>query len=105
MMLGDYHFYAVDKEKNYKLAASMWKKGAEMGTRNFQEFSRIFPKMIVFFSGDDGSQYRLGLCYLNGDGVEEDAEAAVYWFERASDSGHSKAQYMSGFCYEVIFLS
>ena len=46
------------------------------------------------------AQYNLGLCYGNGQGVEEDYEKAVFWFEKAANQGYAEAQYFLGWCYE-----
>ena len=42
--------------------------------------------------GDVEAQYNLGLMYEFGDGVEEDFDQAVKWFEKAAERGHEGAQ-------------
>ena len=49
--------------------------------------------------GDAVSQYRLGLRYTNGRGVEQDYSAATRWLIRAADQGHMDAQYLAGVNY------
>lgn len=44
-------------------------------------------------SNDSESQYLLGCSYKLGTKIERDPVKARYWFERAADSGHAKAQY------------
>ena len=51
-------------------------------------------------AGDAKAQYRLGMSYLNGDGVPEDKEEAVYWFQLAAEQGHVIAQFNLGLMYE-----
>ncbi|MBQ8907244.1 MAG: sel1 repeat family protein [Clostridia bacterium] len=43
--------------------------------------------------------YNLGVCYEQGDGVEQDFEKAVYWYTQAAEKGYDKAQYNLGVCY------
>ena len=49
--------------------------------------------------GDPASQYRMGLRYTNGQGVEQDYAQAAAWFGRAAKSGHTEAQYLAGISY------
>jgi len=47
---------------------------------------------------DSKSAYQLGLCYLYGQGVEQDAKEAVKYFQLAADK-ETKAAYALGACY------
>lgn len=49
--------------------------------------------------GDVNSQYKLGVCYKDGDGVEKDYHEAVKWFTKAAESNHAKALRALGICY------
>jgi|GEM_PF-238308 len=49
--------------------------------------------------GDAEAQLNLGLCYYNGEGVEEDKEEAVIWFRKAAEQGEATAQLNLGVCY------
>lgn len=42
--------------------------------------------------GDAEAQYRLGLCFLKGDGVKRSPSQARYWFSRAAKQGHRTAE-------------
>jgi TPR repeat protein len=42
--------------------------------------------------GDALSQYKLGLCYGNGDGVGEDEAKAVYWLTKSAEQGNPDAK-------------
>ncbi len=46
----------------------------------------------------DAQRY-LGVCYGNGQGVEQDDAEAVKWFRKAAEQGAAKAQYDLGVCY------
>ncbi len=48
--------------------------------------------------GVDEGQYNLGVCYEQGDGVEQDFKKAVYWYKKAADAGHAKAQHNLALC-------
>jgi len=49
--------------------------------------------------GDAASERRLGLCYGNGNGVEQDYTNAFKWFLKAANQGDSMAQFNAGVCY------
>lgn len=37
--------------------------------------------------GDSGAQYKIGLCYLNGDGVDKDIPEGVKWVKKCANNG------------------
>lgn len=41
--------------------------------------------------GSDNAQYELGVRYLKGDGVEQDAKAGREWIEKSAKAGNAKA--------------
>lgn len=45
------------------------------------------------------SEFNLGECYYNGDGVEQDLTLAAKWYEKAAERGHKFAQNSIGKCY------
>jgi len=49
--------------------------------------------------GDVAAQYRLGRCYANGWGVEEDDVEAVVWYRRAAEQGCAQSQENLGWSY------
>ncbi len=49
--------------------------------------------------GDAEIQYKLAMCYYDGDGVKQDYEKAVDWFEKSANQGYAEAQRMLGVCY------
>ena len=46
------------------------------------------------------SQFRLGVCYAQGNGVPQDYSEAVRWYTIAAEQGNWKAQTNLGVCYE-----
>ena len=49
--------------------------------------------------GLDEAQNFLGVCFENGEGVEQDKAEAAKWFRKAADQGYAGAQYNLGHCY------
>jgi TPR repeat protein len=49
--------------------------------------------------GDVKAQYNLGLCYYNGESVQQDYADAVKWLRKAADQGEAAAQHFLGQCY------
>lgn len=48
--------------------------------------------------GDAQSQCSLGVCYINGQGVECDEPTGVMWYRRAAQQGDEWACYLLGLC-------
>lgn len=44
--------------------------------------------------------YNLGVCYENGNGVQQSYTEAVKWYSLAAEQGYAAAQYNLGVCYE-----
>ncbi|HTC20572.1 MAG TPA: tetratricopeptide repeat protein [bacterium] len=51
-------------------------------------------------AGSAEGQYRVGYCYLTGQGVRLDEELAVKWLHRAADQGDARSEFNLGNCYE-----
>jgi hypothetical protein len=68
-------------EGDYDTALGYFTKAAELGYAN--------------------AHCRLGILYLDGDGVEKDEEKSVYHFEKAAIGGHPGARFSLG-CHEGI---
>jgi TPR repeat protein len=49
--------------------------------------------------GDPQAQCYLGVCYQNGQGLEQNYQEAVQWFRRAADQNDPVAQCYLGVCY------
>jgi hypothetical protein len=49
--------------------------------------------------GDPGSQFNLGLLYLDGHGVPQSSAEAVSWFRRAAEQDYAPAQHNLGAMY------
>lgn len=51
-------------------------------------------------AGDPAAQYSLGRLYFAGQGVPQDAAAALGWYLLAAEQGHAAAQYQAGVWHE-----
>ena len=71
---------ALYDKKNYAAAVAKLRPAAEKGHKK--------------------AQYRMGVCYDKGRGVEEDNTKAFQWYAKAAAQGHAKAQYQLGRCYK-----
>ncbi|MGD2119866.1 MAG: SH3 domain-containing protein [Chromatiales bacterium] len=49
--------------------------------------------------GHADAQYNLGWLYANGNGLNVDVEAAVYWWQQAANNGYLDAQFSLGLAY------
>lgn len=67
----DYYYGRNGKPKDYEKAATNFRIAAE--------------------AGDAYSQYSLGFCYENGQGVEQSLEDAAKWYRKAADQGFKDA--------------
>ena len=61
------------------------------GPSDSEEAVRWFRKAARL--GVCGSMYMLGECLLNGDGTQQNADAALGWFAAAADLGHRGARH------------
>ena len=50
--------------------------------------------------GHSEAQFRLGLLYKNGDGVEKNSVEASRWYQKAAEQGFAKAQVNLGLMYQ-----
>ncbi len=55
--------------------------------------------LIEAYEGSMDAQFNLGVMFLEGKGVAQDRDQAVYWFEKAAGAGYVEAQYNLGHLY------
>lgn len=58
-----------------------------------------YEALIDATDGKPEAQMLLGQLYFNGEGVEKDLQAAMYWYEKAATQGFVDAQYRLGSLY------
>ena len=63
----------------YKLAADIW--------------------LMEAYEGSSDAQFNLGVIFLEGKGVAQDRNEAIFWFTRAAEAGHMEAQYNLGYLF------
>jgi TPR repeat protein len=84
---------AMDKGiQSYPWPDKSWNECRDPGGELALPSSRDTAKLAR--AAEDGlaqAQYELGLCYGEGDGIEQDYARCVYWYERAADQGHGAA--------------
>lgn len=57
-------------------------------------------KLIMQAKEDSSAQFKLGVKYYNGDGVEQNYEEAAKWFTKSAENGNQQAQYNLAVMYE-----
>lgn len=50
-------------------------------------------------AGDINAQYYLGMCFEDGDIVDQSLAKSLYWYEKAAEQGMADAQYATGRMY------
>lgn len=50
-------------------------------------------------AGDVSAQYSLGMMYATGEGVTQNYQQAVYWWQKAAERGNTAAQFDLGVMY------
>lgn len=58
-----------------------------------------YEALVDAADGKPEAQMLLGQLYFNGEGVEKDLKAAMYWYEKAASQGFVDAQYRLGSLY------
>ena len=66
----------------------------------FAQGTNISEYIKLAEQGDAEAQHNLGLCYINGYGVQQSYEEAAKWFRKAAEQGNASAQYDLGLCYD-----
>lgn len=69
------------------------------GYRRLVRALRIRANQRAAATGDPYAMYRVGLSYVNGQGVAQDYREARLWFEKAAASGHAGAMNYLGVLY------
>lgn len=71
-----------------------------------KEFRYNYSEAVKWYKlaaeqGHPGAMYRLGMCYFNGIGIEQNDFEAFRCFKVASRAGYPDAYYMAGVCIEA----
>lgn len=65
------------------------------------EASRYEKNIEAARKGDIAAQNAIGMCYYNGDGVEQDYKKAAEWFWKTAEQGNASGQYNMGYLYDT----
>jgi hypothetical protein len=69
--------------------------GDGVAAYSLQDYQKALAVWRPLANGGDGeAQFRIGLLYLDGRGVEADGGEAARWFQLAGGNGHARASYM-----------
>lgn len=52
-------------------------------------------------AGDTKAQFNLAVLYEKGEGVAQDSDKALAWYQKAAEAGNVNAQYNLGLAYET----
>ena len=61
---------------------------------DYQRAANIW--LIEAYEGSADAQFNLGVMYIEGRGMEQSRDEAIFWFTKAARSGHFEAQYNLG---------
>lgn len=64
------------------------------------EQTRFEKNIEAARQGDIAAQNAIGVCYYNGDGVEQDYKKAAEWFWKTAEKGNVTGQYNLGYMYD-----
>lgn len=74
--------------------------GDGVAAYSLQDYGKALSIWLALANaGDVQAQFRTGLLYLNGRGVDADSAEAAHWFQLAGGAGHAQASYMLGDMY------
>ncbi len=75
--------------------AMLNRTGSGYGDKGNQALARVWFDKAAQLGNADG-QYQLGLCYLNGSGINKDEALAVSWLRKAAEQQQAEAQNLLG---------
>ena len=83
--------------EEYYTMAEDYRNGTNGQTIDKEEAAKLYLKAAEM--GHLEAQYRIGKCYHDAEGIEQNYEEAVKWYRLAAEQGHSWAQNNLGSCY------
>ena len=76
-------------------SAEKYQRGVEaFANGEYETAANIW--LIEAYEGSTDAQFNLGVMYIEGKGVEQSRDEAVFWFTKAAQQGHREAQYNLG---------
>ncbi|MBE6528182.1 MAG: sel1 repeat family protein [Thermoplasmata archaeon] len=71
----------------------------EAGKKITEQYSEIARMKSLALEGDITSQYKLGVAYEHGIGVNKDDFEAAMWYKKAAEQNHASAMYQLAIMY------
>lgn len=91
--------YGKGLKQNLTAANARYAKAVELGDKeavSLKEKTEEIAKVWDLAYGDNrDAQYKLAVCYANGDGITKDEGIARQWLLKAADAGHVKSQLLA----------
>ncbi len=99
-ILGNAYLFGRGVEKNKEEAERLWKlaeqnrkaKPADLVTKSVLSQNLTGDTLAYAQAGDANRQYQMGRMYFYGDGMPQDSEQAVEWWQKAAAQGNYDAQ-------------
>jgi len=108
--LGNCYFYGNGTNQDFEKAINWFRKAdiprnvdvvlpkdAKSYSDKQQSIVNLFEPIM---EGFPKAQFKIGLCYYEGKGVERKYKEAIKWFNKAANQFNYKAQFYLGKCYE-----
>ncbi|MEA3372463.1 MAG: tetratricopeptide repeat protein [Campylobacterota bacterium] len=117
--LGRIYYLGLGKDQDIKQALNWFKKAArqrharayyylgkiiyDYNPHNDKNLSKVFQAYLDAATlGDPEAQYQLGYMYYRGIFIKGDMDKAGYWFGKASEQGHQKAEFYLSMIWEEV---
>lgn len=106
--LGICYFYGIGTTKNNQEALQYLRVAADRGNMEASAYTGVllmeaneWEEGVAYLEeaaqqGFDMAQYELGNCYLKGEGVPQNDEMAMQWYQQAAENGNEDAQRIVG---------
>jgi tetratricopeptide (TPR) repeat protein len=67
--------------------------------KNYKQAIQLYLQAIE--KGSVSAMCEIANCLFNGEGIAQDKDQAIYWWQKAAEANDSFAQYNLGVCYEL----
>lgn len=90
----------IEQRNHQSTAANQQQKAAPTSETSKKEQTKFEKNIEAARNGDIAAQNTIGVCYYNGDGVEQDYKEAAEWFRKTAEKGNMTGQYNLGYLYD-----
>ena len=85
------HSTEIGEDDDYILGEELFAKG------EYVDALKAYGRSAK--NGNSEAQYRIGMMFLEGDGLNANPQDAAYWFRKAAQNGHAPSQFAIGECF------